>query len=123
MLARRVQRCSLVDGGSSPGTMNGPMVPPSNRIVSCGACRRCASVAASRGTPTPANPICPSLSSRPAFPASSSEAVHGAALRPASVIVDTPPAAARIDQLLHAEQLEVGRPRLGRVVVFCQVVA
>ena len=36
MLARRVQRCSLVDGGSSPGTMKGPMVPPSNRMVRCG---------------------------------------------------------------------------------------
>ena len=36
MFARRVQRCSLVDGGSSPGTTNGPITPPSNRIVKVG---------------------------------------------------------------------------------------
>ena len=75
MFARRVQRCSLVDGGSSPGTTNGPITPPSKRIVSVGACRRCASVAASSGMPTPANTVCPSLSRRAAMTASSSDAV------------------------------------------------
>ncbi len=75
MLERRVQRCSLVDGGSSPGTMKGPMVPPSNRMVRCGAKLRCASVAASSGMPTPANTICPSFSRRAAMTASNSEAV------------------------------------------------
>ena len=72
MFERRVQRCSLVDGGSSPGTMKGPMVPPSKRIVSPAPKRRWASVAARSGMPMPAKTTWPSLMSRDAITAKSS---------------------------------------------------
>src|SRR5215470_4713343 len=107
MLERRVQRCSLVDGGSSPGTMNGPMVPPSNRMVRCGAELRCASVAASSGMPMPANTICPSFKRREAITASSSEAVKACSDGGCLVIVDAPAAAARIEYLVHADLGEI----------------
>src|SRR6478672_3232242 len=119
---RRVQRCSLVDGGSSPGTMNGPMVPPSNRMVRCGAKLRCARVAASSGMPMPANTICPSFRRREAITASSSEAVKAWEGGLCLVIVDTPAAAARIEYLIHPDLGEVVGPGLGAVVEFLQIV-
>src|SRR3954464_4816658 len=115
MLERRVQRCSLVEGGSSPGTMKGPMVPPSNRMVRWGAKLRCASVAASSGMPMPANTICPSFSSREAITASSSEAVNACLGALCLVIVDAPAAAARIEHLVHADLGEIVGPGLGPV--------
>ena len=75
MLARRVHRCSLVEGGSSPGTTKGPSTPPSNRMVRPGACSRCARVAASRGTPTPAKTTLPSSRMRALMMVSSSAAL------------------------------------------------
>jgi hypothetical protein len=75
MLARRVQRCSLVEGGSFPGSMKAPMTPPSNRMVRPGACSRCAKVAARSGIPTPANTTCPSRNNLALITASSSLAV------------------------------------------------
>ena len=48
MLARLVQRWSLVDGGSLPGSTKAPITPPSNRMVRPGQRSRCASVAASK---------------------------------------------------------------------------
>ena len=53
--ARGAVRISLVEYGSRPGTMRGPMLPPSTTMTSCGARVFCASTAATRGTPTPAN--------------------------------------------------------------------
>src|SRR5215472_10891380 len=108
MLARRVQRCSLVDGGNFPGSTNAPITPPSNRMVRPGAWARCARVAASSGMPTPAKTTCPSSSSRALTTASSSLAVQAEAL----VIIDAPAAPARIEQLLEAQQVEVLGPRL-----------
>src|ERR1041385_7576140 len=76
MLARFVQRWSLVEGGSLPGSTNAPITPPSKRIVSPGHRRRCASVAAKSGMPTPANTTCPSLSCRALRMARISDAVY-----------------------------------------------
>src|SRR5262245_28859470 len=121
MLARRVQRCSLVDGGNSPGTMKGPMVPPSNRIVRCGACVRWASVAANSGTPTPANTICPSFSSRPAITANSPDAVYVEAGAPWLVIVDAPSAPARVKHLPHSELGKIVGPGFGLVIELLQI--
>src|SRR5215467_7753229 len=76
MLARRVQRCSLVDGGNFPGSTNAPITPPSYRMVRPGAWTRCARVAANSGMPTPAKTTCPSRSSRALTTASNSLAVQ-----------------------------------------------
>src|SRR5271165_4181712 len=100
MLARLVQRWSLVDGGSLPGSTKAPMTPPSNRIVRPGQRSRCASVAASNGMPTPANTTCPSLSWRALRIARTSAAVCDCA----SVIVDAPPLLTGLDHLVHADQ-------------------
>src|SRR5690349_13543534 len=123
MLARRVQRCSLVEGGSCPGSTKAPMVPPSNRMVRPGPCRRCASVAASSGMPTPAKTTCPSFRSRLAITASSSLVVWlpGRALLLVSVIIDAPSAPRGIEQLLHAQEVQVPGPALGPVDVTIEV--
>src|SRR5579883_2636558 len=119
MFARRVQRCSLVEGGNWPGSTKAPIVPPSKRMVRPGPCRRCASVAASSGMPTPANTTWPSRSSRPAMTASSSLAVKSRCRGRSRVLVviDPPPAARRVQQLLEAEELEILGPALGSVNV------
>src|SRR5579884_2783524 len=107
MLARLVQRWSLVEGGNLPGSMKAPMTPPSNRIVSPGQPRRCANVAASNGMPTPANTTCPSFSWRALRTVSSSAAVYG---RP-SRIVDAHAGAPRLQQLVDADQRQEVDPR------------
>src|SRR5260370_32202219 len=111
MLARLVQRWSLVEGGSLPGSMNAPITPPSNRIVSPGQRSRCASVAAKSGMPTPANTTCPLLSCRALMMVSSSSAVY---LRFSS-IVDVLPGAPRLEQLLDPDQGEHLAPRFRTV--------
>ena len=73
--ARWAARISLVDTGSRPGRICGPMIPPSITIVSFGAWRCWASAAARSGTPTPANTVVSSLSWREPITASSSEGV------------------------------------------------
>src|SRR5262249_47180158 len=108
MLARLVQRWSLVEGGSLPGSMNAPITPPSNRMVSPGQRRRCASVAARSGMPTPANTTCPSLSWRALKIVSSSAAVWLWALS----IVDALSRARRFEQLVHPDQSKKFAPRL-----------
>src|SRR5215470_15991183 len=108
MLARRVQRWSLVEGGSLPGSTNAPITPPSNRIVKRGQRRRCASVAASSGMPTPAKTTCPSLSWRALRTASSSAAVWFERLG----IVNTLPRACGREQLVHPDQRQKFVPRL-----------
>ena len=62
-------------GRQLPGSTKAPMTPPSNRMVRPGQRRRCASVAASSGMPTPANTTWPSLSCRALRIVSSSLAV------------------------------------------------
>src|SRR5216684_2605149 len=117
MLARRVQRCSLVEGGNLPGSTKAPMMPPSNRMVRPGACSRCAKVAANSGMPTPANTTWPSRSSRALITARSSLAVHRAAL----VVIDAFPAAACIEQLLEPEEVEILGPRFRAVKIAVEV--
>src|SRR6185312_3431650 len=117
MLARLVQRCSLVEGGSLPGSMMGPMTPPSNRIVRPGQCRPCASVAASSGMPTPANTTWPSFRSRELITASSSLAVYGSSL----LIGDAPAMPRRLEQIAESEQVKVIDPRLRAVDVAIEV--
>src|SRR6185437_4879965 len=102
MLARLVQRWSLVDGGNLPGSTKAPMTPPSNRIVNPGQRSRCASVAARSGMPTPANTTWPSLSWRALRTVSSSAAVY---VRP-SLIVDARAGARRLQQLADTDQRE-----------------
>src|SRR5215471_3125401 len=123
MLARRVQRCSFVEGGSCPGSTKAPMVPPSNRIVRPGPCRRCASVAASSGMPTPANTTWPSFRSRLAITASNSLVVWllARSSRIISVVIDAPSAPRSIEQLLHAEEAEILGPALGPIDVALEV--
>ena len=91
MVARRPARISLVEIGSRPGAISGPMMPPSMTSVSRGAWRRLASAAASRGTPTPAKTVVSSRSWREATTASSSAGVHrsvivAASARPAPAV-------------------------------------
>src|SRR5438874_3552731 len=107
MLARLVQRWSLVDGGSLPGSMKAPITPPSNRMVRPGQRSRCASVAASSGMPTPANTTCPSSSCRALRMVSSSAALWFAGL----CIVDAPAGARRLQQLVEPDQLQELGPR------------
>ena len=76
--ARWAARISLVEIGSRPGLIWGPMMPPSITMVSFGAWRCWASAAASSGTPTPANTVVSSLSSREPMTASSSLGVTAA---------------------------------------------
>src|SRR4029077_15855758 len=123
MLARRVQRCSLVEGGSCPGSTNAPMVPPSKRIVRPGPCRRCAKVAASNGMPTPAKTTWPSRKRRLAITTSSSLVVwlRAGVLLVASVVIDAPPAPRGIEQLLHADEVEILGPALGPVEIAIEV--
>src|SRR5215467_12425574 len=108
MLARRVHRWSLVEGGSFPGSTNAPITPPSNRMVRPGQHSRCASVAASSGMPTPAKTTCPSLSWRALKMARSSAAVWLCILG----IVDALPGARRFEQLVGADHGEKLVPRL-----------
>src|SRR6516165_6933688 len=117
MLARRVQRCSLVEGGSLPGSINAPMTPPSKRMVRPGACSRCANVAANSGMPTPANTTCPSRNSRALMTASSSLAVSSSAL----VVINADSAASRGKQFFEPDQLEVLSPRLRTVEIALEV--
>src|SRR5215469_9494675 len=123
MLARRVQRCSLVEGGSCPGSTKAPMVPPSKRIVRPGPCRRWASVAASNGIPTPAKTTWPSFRSRLAITASNSLVVWLLArgLLRVSVVIDAPSAPRGIQQLRRAEEVEILGPALGSVDVAGEV--
>src|SRR5262249_42098415 len=123
MLARLVQRCSLVDGGSCPGSTKAPIVPPSNRMVRPGPFRRCARVAARSGMPTPAQTTWPARRSRPAIPARSSLAVYGSCFGRSRVLVviDPPPAARRVQHLLDAEEIEIVRPALGAVNVAIEI--
>src|SRR6266700_6164881 len=107
MLARLVQRWSLVEGGSLPGSMNAPMTPPSNRMVRPGQRRRCAKVAASSGMPTPANTTWPSSSCRALKIVSSSAALWSVVL----VIVDAFPGAGRFQQLVEADEVQELGPR------------
>src|SRR3954471_12589701 len=65
MLEPTWARISLVEIGSLPGIMRGPMDPPSSTMVSPGACSRLASTLASSGAPTPANTTWSSRSRRP----------------------------------------------------------
>src|SRR5208282_859016 len=118
ILARRVHRCSLVDGGNLPGSINAPITPPSKRMVRPGACSLCARVAASNGMPTPAKTTCPSRSSRALITARSSLAVQVAG----SVVIDAPPAPARIEQFVEAEQTQVFGPRLWTIEIALEVV-
>src|SRR5271156_3214266 len=118
ILARRVHRCSLVDGGNFPGSIKAPITPPSKRMVRPGACSLCARVAASNGMPTPAKTTCPSRSSRALITARSSLAVQAAG----SVVIDAPPAPARLEQFLKAEQVEVLGPRLWFIEIALEVV-
>src|ERR1044072_2580742 len=117
MLARLVQRWSLVEGGSLPGSTKAPITPPSNRIVSPGQSSRWSNVAARSGMPAPASSTCPFLSSRALKIVSSSAAVwlH------ASVIVDAPPLAGRIEDLLEADEVEEPGPGLRPVDVAVEV--
>src|SRR5207249_1937280 len=75
--ARWAARISFVEIGSRPGLMRGPMMPPSITIVRFGAWRCCASAAASSGTPTPANTVVSSRSTREPMMAKSSADVNG----------------------------------------------
>src|SRR5882724_6598889 len=106
MLARRVQRCSLVEGGNLPGSTKAPIVPPSKRIVRPGACSLCANVAASSGIPTPAKTTWPSRSSLALITASSSLAVYAFEL----VVIDALSTTAGSEQFLEPEQTEVLGP-------------
>src|SRR5580693_2524495 len=117
MFARLVHRWSLVDGGSFPGSTKAPTTPPSKRIVRPGQCSLCASVAASSGTPTPANTTCPSSSWRALKIASISEAVQ----RWLSVIVDAPPLVGGLKQLVKADQRQKIRPRLRLIDVALKI--
>src|SRR6516165_5118770 len=117
MLARLVQRWSLVEGGSLPGSMKAPITPPSNRMVRPGQRRRCASVAASSGMPTPANTTCPSPSWRALRIVSSSAAVWLCGLG----IVDALSGASRLKQLVHPDQGEKLAPRFRPIDIAIEV--
>src|SRR5438067_2951816 len=111
MLARLVHRWSLVEGGSLPGSMKAPITPPSNRMVRPGQRRRCASVAASSGIPTPANTTCPSSSCRALRMVRSSAALWFAILG----IVNAPAGAGRLQQLVEPGQIQELGPGLRAV--------
>src|SRR5262249_4352968 len=110
-------------GGTCPGSTKARRVPPSKRIVSPGPCRRCARVAASKGIPTPAKTTWPSFRSRLAITASSSLVVWFPAcgLLLVSVVIDAPSAPRGIEQLLHAEKIEILGPGLGTVDVTVEI--
>src|SRR5262249_33863284 len=112
MLARLVQRWSLVEGGSLPGSMKAPITPPSNRMVRPGQRKRCAKVAASSGMPTPANTTCPSCSWRALRMVNSSAAVWWAWVLS---IIDALPGARGLDQAVDPDQAEELVPGLRRV--------
>src|SRR5437879_3512680 len=141
--ARCAARISLVEIGSRPGLMRGPMMPPSMTIVSFGAWRCWASAAASSGTPTPANTVVSSRNCREPMMANSSADVNcwfigvGSA-SPAHHVGGLPqarvaPVARSSRQLfrrralpgepLAAEELEVVVPRRRRVDVAREVLA
>src|SRR4029453_3000290 len=113
MLARLVQRWSLVEGGSLPGSMKAPITPPSNRMVNPGQRSRCARVAASSGMPTPATTTCPSVSWRGLRVGGSAGAVYLGFLS----IVDALPGARRLEQFLDSDQGEKFAPRFRSVDV------
>src|SRR5215210_7020834 len=117
MLARLVQRWSLVEGGSLPGSTKAPITPPSNRMVSPGQSSRWASVAARSGMPTPANTTWPFLSSRALRIVSSSAAVW---LR-ASIIVDAPPLADGVEDFFQPDEVEECGPGFRPVDVAVEV--
>src|SRR5271166_5362368 len=68
--------------------------------------------------PTPAKTTCPSRSSRALITARSSLAVQTAG----SVVIDAPPAPARIEQFVEAEQTQVLGPRLWTIEIALEVV-
>src|SRR3954470_23603357 len=117
MLARLVQRWSLVDGGSLPGSTKAPITPPSNRMVSPGQRSRCASVAARSGMPIPANTTWPSLSCRALRIASVSDAVW----RSVSVIENAPAPAAYGDDFFDADHRQELVPVLRAVDVVVEI--
>src|SRR5437588_3997885 len=117
MLARLVQRWSLVEGGSLPGSMKAPITPPSNRMVRPGQRRRCASVAAKSGMPTPANTTWPSPSWRALKIVSSSAAVWLWGLS----IVNALSGARRLQQLVHSDQREKFAPRSRPIDVLVEI--
>src|SRR5215469_4040147 len=89
--------------------MKAPITPPSNRMVRPGQRRRCASVAASSGMPTPANTTCPSLSWRALRIVSSSAAVWVCALS----IVNARSCACCFHELVEPDEVEELVPRFG----------
>src|SRR5271166_7065039 len=97
--------------------MKAPITSPSNRMVRPGQRRRCASVAASSGMPTPANTTCPSLSWRALRIVSNSAAVWLCALS----IVDAVSGAGRFEQLVHPDQSEELVPRLRPIDVLIEI--
>src|SRR5262245_38720765 len=76
-------------------------------MVRLGQCRRCASVAARSGMPTPAKTTCPSPSWRALRMVSNSAAVWLCMLG----IVDALPGASRLEQLIGPDQGEEFVPR------------
>src|SRR5437660_7242008 len=141
--ARCGARMWLVEIGSGPGLMRGPMMRPSMTIVSFGACRCWASAAASSGTPTPANTVVSSRNCREPMMANSSADVNcwfigAGSASPAYHVGGLPqarvaPVARSSRQLfrrralpgepLAAEELEVVVPRWRRVDVAREVLA
>src|SRR3954451_20552062 len=117
MLARLVQRWSLVDGGSLPGSTKAPITPPSNRMVRPGQRRRWASVAASKGTPTPAKTTCPSFNCRALRIILSSEAEWLVV----SVIENAPAPTARRHDFINADQRKEFVPVYRSVDVLIEV--
>src|SRR3974390_185219 len=117
MLARTVQRWSLVEGGSFPGSMTAPITPPSNRMVRPGQRRRCAKVAARSGMPTPANTTWPSLSWRALRMVSSSAAVWPCALS----IVDALSGTRCFEQFVHSDQGKKIAPAFRTIDEFFQI--
>src|SRR5205823_3702272 len=141
--ARCAARISLVEIGSRPGLMRGPMMPPSMTIVSFGACRCWASAAASSGTPTPANTVVSSRNCREPMMANSSADVNcwfigAGSASPAHHVGGLPQArvapvarssrqlfrgGALFGEALAAEELEVVAPRRRSVDVPREVLA
>src|SRR3989449_3409979 len=141
IVARRPARISLVEIGSRPGAISGPMMPPSMTRVSRGAWRCRARAAARSGTPTPAKTVVSSRSSRAATTARSSDAVTGArgvilagSARPAHTVggLSEVHGASFARELarpallerepLAAEEVEVVAPRGGGVGVALEVI-
>ena len=120
IVARWPARISLVDTGSRPGAICGPMMPPSTTIVSRGACRRLASAAARSGTPTPAKTVVSSRSWRAAITASSSDALNGSSC--STRWHELARGGLRALEPLAPEQIEIVAPRGRPVDVALEIV-